>query len=50
MKHANNQAGKKIKGDFTASLNPFNQNLNYEKILRFSLTKVLLIFAFPNFI
>jgi len=27
---------KVIKRDFTASLNPFNQNLNYEKILRFS--------------
>jgi hypothetical protein len=40
MKYTNHQIPKKIKGDFTASLNPFNQNLNYEKILRFSITKV----------
>ena len=36
---------KKIKSDFTATLNPFNQNLNYEKILRFSNTKILFILA-----
>jgi hypothetical protein len=27
--------------DFAATHNPFNQNLNYEKILRFSSTKVI---------
>jgi len=27
---------KNIMSDFTATHNPFNQNLNYEKILRFS--------------
>jgi len=31
---------KNIMSDFTATHNPFNQNLNYEKILRFSSTKV----------
>ena len=27
---------KNIMSDFTVTHNPFNQNLNYEKILRFS--------------
>jgi hypothetical protein len=40
MKYTIHHTYKKIKGDFTASLNPFNQNLNYEKILRFSATKI----------
>jgi len=31
---------KNIRDDFAATPNPFNQNLNYEKILRFSNTKV----------
>ena len=36
-----NQMGlKSVKDDFTVTLNQFNQNLNYEKILRFSCTKV----------
>ena len=35
---------KNIMSDFTATHNPFNQNLNYEKILRFSLTKVTTYF------
>jgi len=30
--------------DFAATHNPFNQNLNYEKILRFSLAKVMYFF------
>jgi len=30
---------KNIMSDFTATHNPFNQNLNYEKILRFSRQK-----------
>jgi hypothetical protein len=32
---------KNIMSDFPATHNPFNQNLNYEKILRFSRTKVV---------
>jgi hypothetical protein len=40
MEITNCQLFKKIKRDFTASLNPFNQNLNYEKILRFSYAKI----------
>jgi hypothetical protein len=39
---------KNIRDDFTATPNPFNQNLNYEKILRFSETKVMLIFKSTN--
>ena len=35
---------KNIMSGFTATHNPFNQNLNYEKILRFSKTKVRLFF------
>jgi hypothetical protein len=35
---------KVIKRDFTASLNPFNQNLNYEKILRFSDANISVFF------
>ena len=31
---------KNIRDDFTVTPNPFNQNLNYEKILRFSLAKI----------
>ena len=33
------KAFKNIMSDFTATHNPFNQNLNYEKILRFSRQK-----------
>ena len=40
---------KNIRDDFTATPNPFNQNLNYEKILRFSSTKVHIKFTLPNF-
>jgi tRNA-2-methylthio-N6-dimethylallyladenosine synthase len=39
---------KNIRDDFAATPNPFNQNLNYEKILRFSKAKVRLIFELPN--
>ena len=39
---------KNIMSDFTATHNPFNQNLNYEKILRFSPTKVTTFFLKPN--
>jgi hypothetical protein len=39
---------KNIRDDFAATPNPFNQNLNYEKILRFSGTKVMLFFLSPN--
>jgi hypothetical protein len=35
---------KNIMSDFTATHNPFNQNLNYEKILRFSTAKIWVIF------
>ena len=31
---------KSIRDDFTVTPNQFNQNLNYEKILRFSIAKV----------
>ncbi|GBU06773.1 hypothetical protein AwDysgo_01040 [Bacteroidales bacterium] len=31
---------KTIRGSFTTTPNPFNQNLNYEKILRFSIAKI----------
>jgi hypothetical protein len=31
---------KNIRDNFTVTPNPFNQNLNYEKILRFSITKI----------
>jgi len=45
-----NQMGlKSVKDDFTVTLNQFNQNLNYEKILRFSSTKVQYFFYIPNF-
>jgi hypothetical protein len=37
-----------ITSDFTATRNPFNQNLNYEKILRFSNTKVMCFFYKPK--
>jgi len=36
QKYYNNFSLKNIMSDFTATHNPFNQNLNYEKILRFS--------------
>lgn len=39
---------KNIMSDFAATHNPFNQNLNYEKILRFSHTKVSTFFISPN--
>jgi len=39
---------KNIMSDFTATHNPFNQNLNYEKILRFSRTKVVTFFILTN--
>ena len=34
--------------DFPATHNPFNQNLNYEKILRFSNAKVIPFFYKPT--
>ena len=40
---------KSVRDDFTVTPNQFNQNLNYEKILRFSLAKVLSFFYSPNF-
>jgi hypothetical protein len=40
MKYQLLNSFKNIRDDFTATPNPFNQNLNYEKILRFSDTKV----------
>ncbi len=40
---------KSVRDDFTVTPNQFNQNLNYEKILRFSCTKVQYFFHFPNF-
>ncbi|GHV59403.1 hypothetical protein FACS1894182_13470 [Bacteroidia bacterium] len=40
---------KNIRDDFAATPNPFNQNLNYEKILHFSNTKVRTFFILPNF-
>ena len=40
---------KNIRDDFTVTPNPFNQNLNYEKILRFSHAKILQFFQSPNF-
>ena len=38
---------KNIMSDFTVTHNPFNQNLNYEKILRFSTAKVIHFFDIP---
>jgi len=35
---------KNIMSDFTATHNPFNQNLNYEKILRFSRQRYVLFY------
>ena len=35
--------------DFAATHNPFNQNLNYEKILRFSKTNVRDFFLSPKY-
>ena len=40
---------KSVRDDFTVTPNQFNQNLNYEKILRFSSTKVQHFFTSPNF-
>jgi len=42
MKHyiLNTNDLKNIRDDFTVTPNPFNQNLNYEKILRFSHAKI----------
>jgi hypothetical protein len=40
---------KNIRDDFTATPNPFNQNLNYEKILRFSPAKIQTFFISANF-
>ena len=42
------KALKSIRDDFTVTPNQFNQNLNYEKILRFSLTKIRHFFHSPN--
>ncbi len=39
---------KNIRDDFTATPNPFNQNLNYEKILRFSPAKIHTFFMPAN--
>jgi hypothetical protein len=39
---------KSVRDDFTVTPNQFNQNLNYEKILRFSSTKVQYFFHSPN--
>ena len=39
---------KSVRDDFTVTPNQFNQNLNYEKILRFSCTKVRHFFYSPN--
>ena len=41
MKYKQYKRFKNIMSDFAATHNPFNQNLNYEKILRFSITKVI---------
>ena len=40
---------KNIMSDFAATHNPFNQNLNYEKILRFSRAKVRYFFIPPKY-
>ena len=40
---------KNIMSDFPATHNPFNQNLNYEKILRFSRTKKRTFFYITKF-
>ena len=50
MKHyiLNTNHLKNIRDDFTVTPNPFNQNLNYEKILRFSRTKIQCFFHSPN--
>jgi hypothetical protein len=39
---------KNIRDDFAATPNPFNQNLNYEKILRFSEAKVRTFLELTN--
>ena len=41
---------KNIRDDFAVTPNPFNQNLNYEKILRFSLAKIQTFLIQPNFL
>ena len=40
---------KSVRDDFTVTPNQFNQNLNYEKILRFSHAKIRPFFYSPNF-
>jgi hypothetical protein len=47
MKNKQYKYFKNIMSDFAATHNPFNQNLNYEKILRFSVTKVIQFFDIP---
>ena len=49
MKRKNKSDIKNIRDDFTATPNPFNQNLNYEKILRFSPAKVRENFIRTNY-
>jgi len=39
---------KNIRDDFTVTPNPFNQNLNYEKILRFSPAKIRTFLKLAN--
>ena len=41
---------KNIRDDFAVTPNPFNQNLNYEKILRFSLAKIETFSIQTNFL
>jgi len=46
-----NQIGKNLKNirdSFSATPNLFNQNLNYEKILRFSHTKIQTFFILQS--
>ena len=40
---------KNIRDDFAVTPNPFNQNLNYEKILRFSPAKIHTFFILTNY-
>ena len=40
---------KNIMSDFAATHNPFNQNLNYEKILRFSPQRYSYFFYLQTF-
>jgi hypothetical protein len=43
-KKEENKPFKDIMSDFPATHNPFNQNLNYEKILRFSNANIGIFF------